>query len=199
MRGRLDTFAMKATTTFVRRMHLMRRDLDASIPVPSPRGRFTYAEATPDTRAAYLDMLPDRRATFEARLERGARCFMAWDGGRVAHGYWMAAGRVRIDYLERDLVLAPGDVYTYDSYSPPEYRGRGLAQAVGLHVMGLARAEGHRRAWCLPAIENRGGIRPVEAIGYRPVATLGCLRLGPWRRCWTDAPDDPGLPRLDGP
>ncbi len=187
---------MKVTTTFRRRMFLMHRALTEPIPEPQPKGGFTYQEATPETYEAYLAMLPNRRKVFEARLRSGARCFMAWDGDNVAHGYWMGVGRLRIDYLERDLVLKPGDVYTYDSFSPPAYRGRGLAQAVGLYVMRLARQEGYERAWCLPAVENKPGIRPVEAIGYRRVAELGCLRFGPWRYCWTKSWSDLDLPVL---
>ena len=181
----LDTLGMKARTTVHRRMHLMLRPLAEPIPEPAPRGAFTYEEMTPDTEPAYLAMLPSRRALVETRLASGARCFLAMDGEHIAHGYWMGVGRVRIDYMERDLVLPPDSVYTYDSYSPPAHRGRGLAQAVGLHVMRLARDEGRRRAWCLPAVENAAGIRPVEAIGYRRVADFHCLRLGPWRRHWT--------------
>lgn len=184
-RPSLGVPAMKVRTTVHRRMFLMLRPLDQPIPAPAPEGFFTFKEMSPETRPAYLAMLPSRRALMEARLRAGSRCFLALDGERIAHGYWMGAGRVRIDYLERDLVLPDDSVYTYDSFSPPEYRGRGLAQAVGLHVMGVARSEGKRRAWCLPAVENAAGIRPVEAIGYRRVAMFHCLRLGPLRRHWT--------------
>lgn len=181
----LQTLAMKARTTVHRRMFLMLRPLDEPVPGPAPKGSFAFREMTDALKPTYLEMLPSRRPLIEERLARGARCFLALDGGRIAHGYWMGVGRVRIDYLERDLVLPPDSVYTYDSYSPPAHRGRGLAQAVGLHAMGVARAEGRRRAWCLPAVENAAGIRPVEAIGYRRVATFHLLRLGPWRRHWT--------------
>lgn len=197
--SRFDTLVMKVHTTVHRRMFLMLRSLDDPIPDPAPSGAFEIREMTETDREGYLAMLPDRRPVFEARLQAGARCFLAWDDARIAHGYWMAANRVRIDYLARDLVLAPGDIYTYDSYSPPDYRGRGLAQAVGLEVMRLARAEGSRRAWCLPAVENQGGIRPVEAIGYRRAATVHYLRLGPLGRTWMAAPTASVLPELQPP
>lgn len=195
--GALDTLAMKVRTTVHRRMFLMLRPFDEPIAEPAPSGSFEIREMTEASREAYLSMLPDRRRVLEARLRAGARCFLALDGARIAHGYWMAARRVRIDYLDRDLVLAPEDVYTYDSYSPSDYRGRGLAQAVGLQVMRLARAEGYRRAWCLPAVENQGGIRPVEAIGYRRAAMFHYLRLGPMRRYWTESWTERALPVLD--
>ena len=182
---RLDTLAMKVRTTLHRRMYLMLRALDEPIPPPAPKGSFAFREMTDALKPAYLEMLPSRRPLIEARLAGGARCFLAMDGDRLAHGYWMGIERVRIDYMEGDLLLPPDSVYTYDSYSPPAHRGRGLAQAVGLHVLGVARAEGRRRAWCLPAVENAPGIRPVEAIGYRRVAEIHRFRLGPWKRRWT--------------
>jgi len=191
-----ETFVMKVRTTIHRRMILMVRPLDEPIPAPTPKGEFSFREMTPDTKDAYLRMLPQRRSIADERLHRGARCFLAWDGDQLAHGYWMGSDRVRIDYMEGDLILAPGDVYMYDSYSPPAYRGRGLAQAMGLHVMRIAREEGYKRAWCLPAIENRAGTRPVEAIGYRAVSTLHYLRLGPWGHYWSVPPSEASQPEL---
>ncbi len=193
------TFTMKVRTTFHRRMFLMRRPLDAAIPEPDPRGSFDFREMTPETRPLYTAMLPERGPLIDARLRRGARCFLALDGDHIAHGYWMAAGRVRIDYMECDLVLPEGGVYTFDSYSPASYRGRGLAQAVGLHVLKVARDEGNRAAWCLPAVENAAGIRPVEAIGYRPTSTLHYVRAGPLRHRWSVPPAAPDHPVLASP
>ena len=192
----LKTLAMKVRTTFHRRMFLMLRPLDESLPEPSPRGEFAVREMTPETQGAYLAMVPARRGVIDERIRRGARCFLAWDGDQLAHGSWMATDRVRIDYMECDLVLSPDDVYSFDSYSPRRYRGRGLAQALGLHVMHVARAEGRKRAWCLPALENAAGVRTAEAVDYRPVATLHYLRLGPLRRRWSVPPAEPWHPYL---
>lgn len=194
--SRIAVLVMKARTTFHRRMILMSRALDEPVPAPAPKGDFVFREMTPADRPAYLDMLPERREVVDDRLRRGARCFLAWDGDHLAHGYWMAANRVRIDYLERDLVLGPDDVYMYDQYSPLAYRGRGLAQAVGQYVMGVARDEGYRRAWCLPAVENAAGIRAVEAIGYRREAIVHNLRLAGHRRYWTTALTGKAFPKL---
>jgi len=194
--SRFETVVMKVRTTVHRRMILMVRPLDEPIPPPTPKGDFAFHEMTGDTKEAYLQMLPGRRTVVDERLRRGARCFLAWDGDHLAHGYWIGSNRVLIDYMEGDLVLAPRDLYMYDSYSPPAYRGRGLAQAMGLHVMRLAWEEGYERAWCLPAVENRAGTRPVEAIGYRSVSTLHYLRLGWFRRYWSVPPVDASQPQL---
>lgn len=196
LRRSFETFWMRVRTTFHRRMILMVRPLSEPIAEPSPRGEFVFREMTPETKKVYLHMVPNRRDVVDDRLGSGARCFLAWDGNQLAHGYWMSGNRVRIDYMECDLHLEPGDVYMYDQYSPPAYRGRGLAQAMGLYVMRVARDEGYERAWCLPAVENRAGTRAVEAIGYRTAAVLHYLRLWVFRRYWSVPPASPSQPRL---
>jgi GNAT superfamily N-acetyltransferase len=198
MRSRnVDTLVMKATTTFYRRMNLMLRPFDEPIPEPRPKGKFVIREMTPSNKDALLEMLPERRKVVDDRLRRGARCFLAWDDDRLAHARWVAADRVRIDYLERNLVLGPEDVYTFDSYTRPPYRGRGLAQAVGLHLLKIARDEGRRRAWSLPAVENAAGMRVLEAIGYRRTGILRYVRLGPYRRYWREVWIDGPAPKLE--
>jgi len=67
---------------------------------------------------------------------------------------------------------------------------------MGLHVMRLAGEEGYERAWCLPAVENRAGTRPGEAIGYRSVPSLHYLGLRWFRRYWSVPPVDASQPRL---
>ena len=155
------TLAMRARTTLHRRMHLMLRPLDEPIPEPAPKGSFAFEEMTPGTERAYLDMLPSRRALVQARLGSGARCFLAMDGERIAHGYWMGVRRVRIDYMERDLVLPPDSVYTYDSYSPDAYRGRGAGAGDGPARHGR-RARRGAAARVVPA---RGGERRRHPAG----------------------------------
>src|SRR4051794_6481648 len=119
--------AMKIRTTVHRRMILMTRPLDEPIPERAPTGSFTFAEMTPDILEAYLALGPARQSHIDGRLATGSRCFLALDDGAIAHIHWMTTRRVRVDYLEADLVPPPRTVYIYDSYTPPQYRGRGLA------------------------------------------------------------------------
>jgi GNAT superfamily N-acetyltransferase len=189
---------MKVITTFYRRMLVMTRELDAPIPEVMPGRAVEIRPLTEGNMDAYLKLRPGPPAhDIRARLARGSRCFLAWHQGNIAHVYWAGTGRVYLPYLRRDLVLQPSDFYAYDSYSPPAYRGRGLAQAVGVHVLRLYREDGYRRAWALPAVENLAGIGPVRAIGYRAVGVYGCARLGPWQWTWQEQGGEVPLPGLE--
>jgi GNAT superfamily N-acetyltransferase len=144
----------------------------------------------PDVEARFLgDADPDAYATLHGasreareRFARGERCFGIWLDGRLISSRWLATGTARLGYLGRDVALAPGDVYIYETYTEPGYRGRGISGIAGAVVPAALAAEGERRMVGVLEPENTLGIRANEKAGYRIVGRIGYVKLGPWRR-----------------
>jgi GNAT superfamily N-acetyltransferase len=116
------------------------------------------------------------------RFARGDRCFGIWLDGRLVSTRWLATGTARLGYLGREVPLAPGDVYIYETYTEPGHRGRGISGIAGAIVPATLAAEGARRMVGVLEPENTRGIRANEKAGYRIVGKIGYVRLGPWRR-----------------
>jgi GNAT superfamily N-acetyltransferase len=125
-----------------------------------------------------------RAASGEAteRLARGERCFGIWLDGKLVSTRWLARGAVRLDYIDREEVLAPTDVYYHDVYTAPEYRGRGLSRVAAVVVSELLAAEGARRLVGVLEPENRAAVGANKMAGYRTIGRIGYVKLGPWRR-----------------
>jgi L-amino acid N-acyltransferase YncA len=87
-----------------------------------------------------------------------------------------------VDYLGLELELAPGEVYTYDSFTAECFRGRGLSTASQARLAEVLRAEGFRRVLRAVLPENRAGVRDAVAAGFSPRGRIGYFRVGPWRR-----------------
>jgi RimJ/RimL family protein N-acetyltransferase len=86
--------------------------------------------------------------------------FVIRDGTRVVHRSGVYPGYLRFPFMSaRDLQIG-------DTWTDPEYRGRGLAQyAAAEIVMRLATEE--RRFWYLVESGNASSIRVIERVGFR--------------------------------
>jgi ribosomal protein S18 acetylase RimI-like enzyme len=195
--GVIRLLVMKILTTFYRRMFLMVRPLNTTIPYMHPRLPVTIQRLTEKDLSAYSRFRPDQcMNVIRARLTRGDQFFAAWNEGHIVHAVWVSIERVYVPYLRRDLILQPGDVYLYDSFTSPAYRGYDLAAARSVHMMHHYQQEGYRRMVCLIAVENESGLRAVQKLGYQSVGLCSCLCCGPWQhdlqQTWSEEP----LPRL---
>lgn len=122
-----------------------------------------------------------RLQRFHERLAAGHRCFVAMRHGQLLHAGWVAAGSAELEYLGQSLQLEPGTAYFYSAYTAPGRRREGIARSVRCHAAVYLAERGVQRILAAVLPENRGGDRYLRRLGFRPVALLARLRLGPLR------------------
>lgn len=160
-----------------RRCLIAESALTADAPLAWPDGLslrpFEPADAEP-LRAFGADGL----AEFAARLERGDRAWGLWDGATlVAYGW---SSRFETDFSGLwALTPARGEIYLYNFFTHPGWRGRGLYPLL-LKAIGKALAgEGCRRAWIAVVSYNQASWRGVQKAGFTLAATYQAAgRLG---------------------
>jgi GNAT superfamily N-acetyltransferase len=188
---------MKVLTTFYRRALLGYRSLDEPIAVLHSRLPVEVGLLTEGDLAVYQNFRPDQDSSeIKERMRQGHRCYVSWHEGRIVDASWLATGRVHIPYLRRDLVLEPGDVYVYDSYTAPHYRGRSLYSAKVAFIMRHCKEKGYVRNVAVIAIENKEPLAVTRRLGIKFVGVYHCLRFGPWQRLWRQPWREESLPEL---
>jgi SAM-dependent methyltransferase/ribosomal protein S18 acetylase RimI-like enzyme len=166
-----------------RRAVLLERPLDEPILPVSSRVPVDIGLLSETQIDDYCSFRPEADpAQVRQRLEEGQRCFVARHEGRIVHACWTTDRQVRIDYLDREIQLAPDEVYAYDSFTSPGYRGQSIAAARSAWMAQHFKDAGYRRLMAIIMPENRAAFRPPEKVGYRPIALMGYVKLGPWRR-----------------
>jgi len=115
------------------------------------------------------------------RLSAGDRCFLGEMDGCIVHSFWAATSNARMDFLNLVLPLKPGELYLYQSFTPPELRGRGFATATLASALEMVRTEGVRRVLCCIQLDRAMGYPPFLRTGFVPSALLSSVWLGPWR------------------
>ena len=116
------------------------------------------------------------------RLSAGQRAFVGRHEGRIVHAGWTTTTRARIDFLAREITLAPDEVYQYESFTAPSFRGQNLAAVRITEMLRYFRKAGYRRMIAVVVPENTTAFRPLEKTGYRPFGLLGYIQLGRWRQ-----------------
>lgn len=192
--------AMKVATTFRRRVLVVAADLTADPPEVEVPLRVEVRRITATDIPAYCLLRPDEAAaTVQARLDLGHHCFAIFCDATMVHAAWAATGRAYVPYLRRDLLLAPEDLYIYDSYTAPAYRGLGLAPLRHHHMRRHYRGLGLRRAVGVIAVENRAGLRVMDRLEFRRIGLYTCWRFGRWQRVRQETYADEPLPLLVRP
>ncbi len=166
-----------------RRLCLLECSLTEPIQVVKPKLAIDLDWLKPNELDEYLAVQPVRtRELFADRLTRGDCCLIARHQGRIVAGMWACRHQARITYLERELRLADGEVYTFDAFTAPEFRGQAIAPALSTELLRRFRDAGCQRALRATAPENQSALRAHAKAGFRPYARIGYLKLGPWRR-----------------
>jgi ribosomal protein S18 acetylase RimI-like enzyme len=133
--------------------------------------------------ADYLALRPGTSAAVVARrLRAGHLCFIARGEGQLVAACWSATQDAWSDYLGCAIPFAAGDVYLYDAFTHPNWRGQEIAPAVCRAQLAHFREAGYRRAIRATVPENIPALRAHSKSGFRPIGMLTSVRSGPWRR-----------------
>jgi hypothetical protein len=135
-------------------------DLHASVGLPSP-GDFAARELEPAELyrvAACFGRLP---GVFHRRMHLGDRCFASFHGKRPVHIRWVARRPVKVSELGLMLCPRPDEIYVYDTFTDPAYRGQHASSTARALMDRVMIAEGARRGYAYVRADNRASLRSL--------------------------------------
>ncbi len=113
----------------------------------------------------------------ERRLGRGERCFSALHRGRVVSYCWFSQARVGIEEVGLNVVVQPDEVYLYDAFTLPPWRGRGLYPALLTRMVKEAMEMGCQRAMIFTVEDNLPSRQGIEKAGFELFQRITHYRL----------------------
>ncbi len=167
-----------------RRYLLLERLLDDPIPHTEPRVPITI-DLLKKTEAEEYSMFRAgvQQSEIIDRIDSGHWCFVARHRGRIISVTWATANMtVRSYYLNREIRLGQDEVYTYASYTEPDFRGLSVSPALKAEMMRYFRSAGYRRMICWVLPENNSSLKALQKVGFHPLGMMGYIRVGPWRK-----------------
>jgi GNAT superfamily N-acetyltransferase len=165
------------------RLLLLERFLDEPIAAVTPQIPVAFSTLAPAQIDEYLQCHGEfPRSDLEERFARGDEGFVARHEGRIVCTSW-TSGTVRyFSTLGCRYAPGPSEVYLYDSFTHPAFRGLAIAPALGVHVLERLRGAGITRATMAVSVQNFANRRARAKTGFRPYERMDYLRLG--RRAW---------------
>lgn len=182
MEGFKSLFVKMLGKTFYRRLILIERPLDKDLPkralsLPVSIGLLGRAEIN-----EYADFRPEADVNeIHRRLQTGHLCFVVRHNGKIINAGWAATNKVTIDYLSMEFQLKDDEVYGYDAFAAPAYRGSRLSLFRLTHMFKYFRDLGYQRFVGTVLLENKPAIRHILRAGSRAYGIIGYVKLGPFR------------------
>ncbi|HYP05114.1 MAG TPA: GNAT family N-acetyltransferase [Bryobacteraceae bacterium] len=164
-------------TTVYRRVWIVSKEF-ATHTDATANGDFTMRYLDAKSLDAYEAFRPGQTAKAVERMEGGSRAILVCDGDQIVGCVWASTDRAYIPYIDRDIVLRPGEMYTHDAFTHPDYRRRGVATIRNSMLVREYKRLGYERAAGIVAFENHVGLRSAESAGYARVGVFACVRLG---------------------
>jgi GNAT superfamily N-acetyltransferase len=118
------------------------------------------------------------------RLRCGEMCAVARQGTDVVGYCWMACTPVWVGEIRRIVVPAAGEVYFYDAFTMPRWRGRGLFFGLLSRLLVLAQSEGFHRGLIIADTRNQASRWVIEKAGFELVQAVSRLELWGFTQLW---------------
>jgi hypothetical protein len=171
-----------ARAQIYRRLILRERPLSQPFPDVSARVPVCVSLLAAGEIDAYMVFRQNEHAgEIRRRLDEGQWCFVAWHDRHIINAAWAVTGHARIEYLSMEILLAPDEVYAYDGFTSPAFRGLGVTPTREIEMMRYFRDHDYRRLIAAISPENRSVFRAVERVGWGRIGVIGYIGLGPWR------------------
>jgi hypothetical protein len=86
-----------------------------------------------------------RLRVYGKRMNRGMRCFVLMKDGEVLNFFWTAFSDVVDDIMGLVIPVGSGEVYSFNTFTSPKHRHRGLFFSLIVHHLYALKALGIRR------------------------------------------------------
>jgi hypothetical protein len=111
-------------------------------------------------------------------LDAGERCLVQTIDGRLAGLVWVSTARVVELHPGVRLTVPPDVVYTYRTWTAPEFRGLALQGRRHLSVLEALRTEGRTRLLCFTDGAALASLHGVRRSGCVPIGRIRARRTG---------------------
>jgi len=118
--------------------------------------------------------------TYDARLARGDRCWVARQDGRVVSSRWVTLGPAAVDSTGVRCTLPAGYAYVHDSFTSADVRGRRVGPSAATRLAEALAAEGCRMLVAFVEAGNHWAVRNAENSGYAEAGSLAKVAAGRW-------------------
>jgi GNAT superfamily N-acetyltransferase len=148
--------------------------------IPAIKGgedtEFNLIDKKSSEKAEGLNSLMGREAV-NTRLNQGEICGTAWFNSEIVSYCWVAFRQAEVGEINRIISLRDNELYLYDAFTRPEYRGKGFFPALLAAVLRFARSQGYTRALIFSLRDNRSSVRGIDKAGFYLLKSIYFIKI----------------------
>jgi len=134
-----------------------------------------------------LKKLQPKEGVYERRFDKGEICFGAFVRQELVHFLWVKLdGIARTDRESFEYKVPPNEIYVYDVFTQPNYRGQSIYGRTLYHIHKLYREASDTKIDTIGVIinyENLPSIIAHERNGFRKCALVRFIRVFSHKSC----------------
>ncbi|UCD04695.1 MAG: GNAT family N-acetyltransferase [candidate division WOR-3 bacterium] len=130
-------------------------------------------------RAAEVDIL--NASTVAARTARGDKFFVAHHQGILVAYLFAATKECQVGEIDDWLDVGLKEVYLYDAYTRPVFRGKGIYSHLITKAAEYFRSESYRHAMIFSTGDNLSSNRAIERCGFKLYETVRYRNFMGWK------------------
>lgn len=111
------------------------------------------------------------------RFSQGELCWAAKAEEEIVSYVWAAPKRERVGELCKSIELKEGEIYLYDAFTVPEWRGKGLYPAILSRQLDYFKHKGYERALIFTVEENLASRRGILRAGFYHFQTIALTKI----------------------
>lgn len=157
----------------------------ATAPVPLPPGLELGVHESPCSAS---DVPSGWHQEAQARLAAGEACAVVRSKGAVVAYCWATTSAAPVEEIGCRVVPVEGEIYLYDAYTAPSWRGRRLFPAMLGALTAWARSRGKHRALIFAMASNVASARAIEHAGFERFQTVTRVDVCRARWLWLRGP-----------
>lgn len=155
---------------------------EASVRRTAPPFDIDFVVPTPDElHAKFRDPLAEGfrlgPAKIRRRLSRSHVAVLALRGTAPVAMVWLSFTDQEVSEIGRTLVLRPHEVLTYDEFTLPAWRGKGISPALNQFADEYAARRNATRRITWRSVGNAPAIRVAEKLGHKLLTVATTLRI----------------------
>lgn len=115
---------------------------------------------------------------FKERLQKGDMCCCVIVRGKAVSYCWMAQDSAYIGEISKKIILKNDEIYLFDGFTKPEYRGKGFFTKTLSFILCYGREKGYQRALIFALSSNKSSIAAIKKTGFDKFQRVCFIDIG---------------------
>ena len=160
----------------------LRLDCPIRVPPPAIDVEIDEVEATDEDALEVLTQIDEWRSPkthLLNRLQQGHRFYAVRYKGQIVGGLWCQDTEFDSDYLRRKFQLAVDEIYFYNAFVTPAFRGKGIVPYLVAECARRIKAHSPyiMRIVALIYVTNKASLRAAAKVGATRIGRVGFIEL----------------------